>query len=266
MRITAALSWWNEKPEDLIKCIKGMTTIADSVVAVDGSYRRWPNGTPKSSDEEVTAITDACKEYGLECLILQPNRLWKGEIEKRSYLMSVATCNSDWVAVFDTDHIVLGNREEVRKELESYSNDVCRVSVLLDTPVNPDKKTEEASVTNWHLRCAENEAYQCAAIFRSLPGFRVERFHWWYSAIKDNQRMWIPYGGTTGNTTYPEIESVPLAAHYKITHTSLFRTEKQILSARAYYNDRVKVVEWTGQEEDVPGLPDPVWDYETLPF
>ena len=37
MIVTAALIWYDERSEDLERCVRGMATIADRVIAVDGA-------------------------------------------------------------------------------------------------------------------------------------------------------------------------------------------------------------------------------------
>jgi hypothetical protein len=46
----------------------------------------------------------------------------------------------------------------------------------------------------------------------------------------------------------------------------MMRTAEQIRLSRAFLNDRQKVVEWTGQEDDRPDLPRPVYDYSLVPW
>ena len=56
MIVTAALCWWNELPEDLERCVRGVANVADRVVALDGAYRRYPTGTARSSEAEYDEI------------------------------------------------------------------------------------------------------------------------------------------------------------------------------------------------------------------
>jgi hypothetical protein len=45
MIVTGILAWWDEPPELLDACIRGLGDIADRIVAVDGAYRRYPAAT-----------------------------------------------------------------------------------------------------------------------------------------------------------------------------------------------------------------------------
>ena len=96
-------------------------------------------------------------------------------------------------------------------------------------------------------------------IFRALPGMRYERFHWWLSGLLDGRRVWLD----GGDGSYPHPVRLAGVADYHVEHVCLRRTEAKILGNRAFCNDRMAVVQRTGQEDDVPGLPNPVWDYES---
>ena len=52
---------------------------------------------------------------------------------------------------------------------------------------------------------------------------------------------------------------------YRTEHRVLHRTTEQVKASRAFCNDRAEVVVKTGQEDDVPGLKPPVFDYVTVP-
>lgn len=259
MIVTAALSWWNEKPEDLSECIRGIASVADRVVALDGAYWRYPGATARSSNAEVDAIRETAIQSGLDCIILQPQRSWRGEIEKRSALFALSAVGSDWVVIVDTDHIISAHRKKVRAELESTDADT--ISVFLSTPKQQDRSVEETSATNWHASqsaCRE----RCALILRALPGLRVEKRHWWYSAYKGGEKVWL----AGGDDSAPGVVHADMSAPYEVEHRCLLRSREQMLAARAWYNDRVIVVERTGQEDSVPGLPEPRYDYDTVPY
>lgn len=259
MIVTAALPWWNERPEDLDACVRGMAGIADKVVALDGAYARYPEATPKSSAAEVAAIRDAAKDVGLECQILQPERLWAGQVEKRSYLLAMATVGSHWIATVDADHIIhVEDRELARRALRHVPVDV--VAVPYYTPANPERALEESAVGDWHVN-QMGEPQMIPHLWRALPGFRVERFHWWYSAVKDGKRVWL-WGG---DSTYPESRSQTFRYGYTVEHRTMMRTPEQIRLSRAFLNDRAKIVAETGQEDDQPMLPRPKFDYDTIP-
>lgn len=259
MIVTAALPWWGELPEDLDRCVRAMANVADRVVALDGAYARYPNATPRSSDDQVAAIRDAAKAVGLECQILQPDRLWAGQVEKRCYLLAMASVGSNWVATVDADHVIHANRDEVRIVLRTLSADALTVPYV--TPVNPDRSMDESAVGDWHkIQVAEPQFIP--HIWRALPGFRVERFHWWYSAIKGGERIWL-WGG---DGAYPSGVHQKMRRNYRIEHRTMMRTPEQIRLSRGFLNDRAEIVAKTGQEDDQPKLPRPVFDFDTVPL
>ena len=76
----------------------------------------------------------------------------------------------------------------------------------------------------------------------------------------DGHRKWISQGEATSGPV------PPLGCRYVVRHTTHTRDAAHILAGRAFCNDRIRVVERTGQEDDVPGLPPPVFDYATVPY
>jgi hypothetical protein len=199
----------------------------------------------------------------LDPLIIQPSRTWTGEIEKRSALFALAAAHSDWVIVVDADHVISADRENVRKELESATVDVF--DVPFSTPYVGSAR--EKSATNWHKQQAD-VVTTYPLILRALPGLTVERRHWWYVAYKGGHKVWMGGGDTSPDDCEPGLSAGhgTLRSRYAVEHRCLMRSEEQMLAARAWYNDRVIVVAKTGQEDSVPDLPEPRYDYVTVPY
>lgn len=254
MIVTAALCWWNERPEDLDRCVRGAGDIADRVVALDGAYERYPSATARSPRNQIAAIRDAAKAVGLECVIVQPDRLWRGQVEKRTHLLRIASEDSQWIATLDADHVITAERDDIRHFLKSHFGDV--VSVPYVTPLDPSRPLEDSAVGKWHEDQVA-ERWFIPHLWRALPGLRVERFHWWYSGLKHGKRMWL-WGG---DGSYPQAEIQRMRKGYQVEHRTLFRTEEQIRLSRGFLNDREKVVALTGQEDDLPVLPPPEYDF-----
>jgi len=255
--VTGALCWWNELPEDLDRCVRGLASIADRVVALDGAYARYPTATPRSSEAECDAIRKAASDMGMDCMILQPDHLWAGQVQKRSALLSLASIGTDWIATVDADHIITTGTE-ARRYLERATG-VDVISVPFWTPPNPDRTPSERSAGLWHEQQA-GYTFDIPQLYRALPGLRVEKRHWWYSAYKNGQKVWL-WGGDGG----PALPIVRMPADYLVEHRCLYRTPEQIRVSRGFLNDREKVVDLTGQEDDQPGLFAPQWDYERMP-
>lgn len=256
MIVTAALCWWNERPADLEACVKGIANIADRLVAVDGSYRRYPDATITSPSEQAEAIRRACERAGIECVIHLPDRLWAGQVEKRTFLLREAAKDSDWIVVVDTDHIIHTDRQKARAVLAAMPPRVRFVSVDFFTPLNKRRSLANSAATNWHVNAA-GQTTELAHIFRALPDFEVRKKHWHYYGTWGGSEVRLLYGGKAD-------EKLPVP--YVVEHRTLFRTRKQVLDSRAFLNDRQMVVQQTGQEDDVPGLPVPTWDFVTVPY
>lgn len=259
LTVTAALCWWDERPEDLVECVRGMANVADRVVALDGAYRRYPDATPQSPPEQAEAIRETAKEVGLECVVLTPDRLWAGQVEKRSYLLAMASVGSDWIVVVDADHVIHADRASVRAELANFSPEVDVITAPYYTPMS-ERGLGNSAATGWHRRIAGHRE-DVAFFFRALPGLRVEGFHWFYSGIKNGKRVWVLH-----NDDGPGLPRYRFRSFYEVEHRTLFRDERHILAGRAFCNDRVMVVDRTGQEDDMPNLPRPVFDYVSVPY
>jgi hypothetical protein len=257
--VTAALPWWNERPEDLDACVRAAGRVADRIIALDGAYARYPGATPTSDPAQAEAIRAAAADVGMECEIVLPPRVWRGQIEKRCRLLELATQQSDWIVTIDADHIIHTEREGTRGELEASFHDVYAVPYW--TPPNPERSVEESAAGLWHIQQVGTQPI-IPHIWRAHPGLRVEIHHWWYSAMIGGQRVWL---WVSGDVRYPTISWSYLKTPYSVEHRCLMRTPEQILASRAFLNDREMIVRRTGQEDDVPGLDPPVWDYKRIP-
>jgi hypothetical protein len=257
MIVTAALCWWNERPADLIACIEGAAKIADRVVALDGAYRRYPGATIASDPAQAKAIRAACAKAGLDCLVVTPDRLWAGQIEKRSLLLAMAAVGSEWIVTLDADHIIQTDREAVRNELYNSTADVVDVPFI--TP--KDRKRGNFAAGQWHLAQADGPQ-MIPQVWRASLQLSVERHHWWVSGIQNGQKVWA----WAGDETRRKLPHAAFVTPYTVEHRTLLRSEKQVLASRAFCNDREMVVARTGQEDDLPTLPRPVFDYVTVPI
>lgn len=259
MIITAALCWYDEPPELLERCVRGMANLCDRVVALDGAYRRYPGAQIASPPEQAETIRRTAAEVGLDAVILTPERLWAGQVEKRSYLIAMAAVRSDWIAVVDADHIIHADRDAIRAELAGYPASIDVLAVPYRTPAPSDGRSIAATAaTNWHARAPTFTDY-LGLTFRALPGLHVEGLHYYYSAWKDGRKVAVLNDGDC-------LPRHTTAAFYEVEHVTLQRDERRILAGRAFCNDRVGVVAQTGQEDDVPGLPAPIFDYTSVPY
>jgi hypothetical protein len=260
--VTAALPWYNERPEDLVDCVRGIANVADRLIALDGAYHRYPDAKARSDPDQAAAIRQTADEMGLECYVIQADRTWAGQVEKRCYLLAMAVVNSDWVVTVDADHIIKTDREKARSSLENLiRNHADVVEVTYFTPVHPERSVHDSSPGVWHEQQAGTRV-SIPHIYRAHPGLRVEKLHWWYSAVKGGERVWL----WSSAGTYPLVRHHTLGIPYEVEHRTLFRTKEQMLASRAFLNDRELIVAQTGQEDHMPGMKDPVYDYERMPW
>ena len=264
MRVTAALSWWNEDPAVLEACVRSAAGVADRIIAIDGAYARYPGATITSSAEQAEAIRSA----GLPCEIIVPDRLWRGQCEKRTALMQRAAEGSDWVLVLDADWVLHANGDGVRDELARSVSDVFEVPF-----VNPPNPQSSLAPSRWHQdQLARSESHP--VLYRALPGFQVERLHYYVSAMKGAERIWLQSDGPQdyadpptphSGTSYRTAVRALLTSECWIEHRWAWRSDDAKLREREYENDRWKVFHLTGQEDDQEGLPAPDYDSEEFP-
>lgn len=262
MTVTAALCWFDEPLWQLEDCIRGLPTVADRVVAVDGGYRRYPGAKAASPTEQADVIRKTAADVGLDCVIHVPTKVWPGQVAKRTFTLQLATDGlhprHDWFMAVDADHIWSGPREDIRRELANASRRVDGFLVRMYTPQNPDRPLSRSAAGDWHAKHA-GTYLSPQRIFRAYPDVRVEQFHWWYSAQKGNDRVWLWGGPSRVRTrrrmagppikTYPQANMSRLQSKFLVEHRCLFRERKQIERNRAFCEDRISIVQKTGQED-----------------
>ena len=251
MKITAALCWYDEPIETLERCVRSVAVVADRIVAYDGAYARWPGAKVRSNAKQAAAIRRAAK--GMECEVVIPKRLWAGQVEKRAALMAQAAKGSDWVLFVDADHELSGDRDTIRAQVAAAKRDVLDASFF--TPTNPDRPLKDSASHTWHVELA-GQTVGIPTLYRALPDLTVESFHWFISATKNGKHVWL--GGGQPEEPHGNLPGL------LVTHRCLTRDSAHVLANRAFCNDREMVVRVTGQEDDRPNLPRPVFEYDRL--
>jgi hypothetical protein len=241
------LAFFDEPVWQLEDCIRGLATVADRVVVVDGRYARYEAPYDNSPQEQIDVIRQVAEDVGLDCDIYVPDDgPWAGQVEKRNFLMNHAAQDCDWFMAVDADHIWTGPRDTIRAELQRTPTHVDGLIVRMFTPSNPDRPIEKSAAGKWHSDHADRWLSP-QRIFRSLPDVRVERFHWWYSAEKAGRRIWL-WGG---DRTRPHALMRDMRSPMVVEHRCLFREPLQIERNRVFCADRIAIVDETGQEDDV---------------
>ena len=232
------LAWWEERPEDLAAYVESVANLADLVVAFDGAYPITPGATIASDPEQAAAIRDAATAAGLEAEVVVPDRLWKGQVEKRDAMLRLAASRADWLLGLDTDCRVICNRAAVRAELKTTDAD----SILHDfyTPA-PDDPAEVVRLSPhpWHTGCA-GRTIEHSLLMRALPAMRVEQVHWGYSGVKHGRRITL---GRFSTDRYPAGVYRRLKAELRIDHLCFARDEARLERNRRYSarRDRFKM-------------------------
>lgn len=78
--------------------------VVDELVALDGRWKSYDDGSPSSSTaEEYDAIANGCITAGIKHRIIAHDRPWSSQVEKRAALMEFAGEDADWIFVLDGD-------------------------------------------------------------------------------------------------------------------------------------------------------------------
>lgn len=211
MKVVGLLSFYDEKANHLSASVGSLCRAGvDHVVAMDGAYQLYPDGTGYSGPEQHEAIRQACHDHGTGCTIVTPPGVWAGnEIEKRTALFRVghALCDpyTDWMFVIDADEQIT-HASDWRDQLEHTTRDVG--AVLHGEPgVRPRSERR---------------------LFRAHPdGIRVHGAHYFY--IDGEQRvLWGP-----GQIDRELVD-------IQMLHRPRARTEARNIARNVYYEMRLQ--------------------------
>lgn len=236
MRIVAMLAWWDEPADDLYDCVKSMRTLCDAVVAVDGAYEMTPGATRLSPPEQMAAIKQAAHDYGMDCAIYLPEKIWTGQVEKRAAMLEEACRDADWVIAVDSDHRLVGDREKIRKELARIGHGADSILHSFHTPM-PENPAEllRLSPHPWHTELA-GKTIDHSLLFRVLDDMRIDRDHWGYSGVRpDGLRIAV---GNWHGSQHPHGMYHRLAAPFRVDHMCFDRDLMRLDRNRAYCKTR----------------------------
>lgn len=132
MRVTACLSWFDERPQWLAEAILSLEGVADHLVALDGAYALLPDAKRISPGEQHIAIKDACARIAIGCDIhVPPEPFAENETEKRTLLFEHANRTSaDWFYIVDADELVTCVPWDLKDRLAQTKHDVVEVSMV----------------------------------------------------------------------------------------------------------------------------------------
>jgi hypothetical protein len=134
VRVIGLLSFYDEPAPAIAACL---TTLRERLgmehlVALDGAYAQFRGGRPASPPERQASVALACRELGMTCDVVVPERLWAGEVEKRTALFGLGYLRAepgDWFVVQDADVVVLEAPTDLRERLAATDRPAANVRV-----------------------------------------------------------------------------------------------------------------------------------------
>lgn len=221
-RLIGLLSFYDEPPQDLVACIKGLHDAGvDELVAVDGAYALYPGGTACSHPNQHAAIHLACRELGMGCHLHVPRTVWEGnEVEKRTFLFAAGLLVAepgDWYWPQDADMVPTVVPADLKERLAATEHDAADVQIL-------DVVALEAKQKDWPPR------FDLRGLFRAQP-LTVKTNHITY--MTDDGRMLRGWDG----------DDVPLEPALDLTdlvveHRPHTRPRERQLAKLQYYATR----------------------------
>jgi hypothetical protein len=162
MRLLGLLSFYDERPEDLVLYVASLTKAGvDHLVAVDGAYALYPDGKGSSEPNQRAALVMACDQAGIGLTLHTPTGAWAGnEAEKRGTLFALAWAaaeDGDWFFVLDTDELVRDVPADLKARLAGAEHDAAEVTVC-------DTVAMEANKPNWPTHFRQRRLFRAQPI------------------------------------------------------------------------------------------------------
>lgn len=159
--IVALLSWWEEDPAWLIRCVAGVSKFAHHLVAVDGAYERIEGAyiAPRSSGVQADAVVAAADGYGLGLTLYQPSAPWIGDqVAKRTFMFQLGGLTAgpgDWYFVVDADEVVVDVPADLEQQLGKAAVDGYEAAIVeqSDLPLRGLQPSRRFFQYDPHLRC-----------------------------------------------------------------------------------------------------------------
>lgn len=214
-RIIALLSWYDENPAWLTRCIHSLQQLpTDVLVAVDGAYQHFPDPQPTSPLEQSRAVTQAAEDIDIPLLWAEP-RVWPTEVDKRNHMFATAesiAIPGDWYFVIDSDEHVTQAPPDLHQRLQHSPFDVGATTLLEPTDLGP-------IIYPTHPK-----------FFRAIPGLRTVGDHFTYTT-PDGRRLW-------GDQRKHRLEARDDVTQVQVTHAKNLRHSDRRNAAETYYRTR----------------------------
>jgi len=226
VRVIGLLSWYEEPAPWLAECVAGLAQICDHLIAVDGPYALWPGATRKaaSGSEQADTIARAAAGAGIGCTIHVPREPWWGnEVAKRDYMfrlaMTMAQPGVDWLLRVDADEVFTQVPVDTKKVLAETEFDV-------------------AEVTLWERGDGADSQQPLRALFRALPGIRIQQAHYVVTVpgLDGGTRVLV------GNDTVHQAEPPLPLWDVRLEHRTRQRSASRRAQKNQYY-DRLPEIE-----------------------
>ena len=221
MRIVGALSWFDERPEDLYRAVTShaQAGLLDALVAVDGRYALYPSDRVVSSREEYDAISQAAAEHRLTLTLVRHEEPWPGEVRKRTatfqHALALSRIGRDFVWVIDGDNELLAPADGDAARALLASTDRHAAEVILSEPVR-----------EW-----DDVRRPMRQLFRALPGLCSLGRHYYYAARDGDS--WVFLSGAAERVV-PALELHGLV----VRHHHMDREQERRSAAYSYYAER----------------------------
>lgn len=242
MKLIGLLCWYDESPSWLAACVASMAAAGvDHVVAVDGAYRLYPEGRPRSSGNQQETILKVAYGTGIGATVHAPQELWAGnEVEKRGFMFKlaeqIAVPGRDWYLVMDADEILV-KADQLRAALDATDLNVAELLALeYQDPLSNPTTAKAARQINW----PREHGFKVRKFFRALPGLTVEGNHYTYGVPGNDVKLW---GNPTAGVQLED--ALDLSLDVKLEHRTNLRDVARKTSQVEYY----KVREQVGSEQ-----------------
>lgn len=242
MRLIALLCWWDERPSWLAATIGSLARIGvDHVVAVDGAYAGFAEGTARSGFEQAEQIALTCDSLNIGLTLHRPKDLWMlGEPEKRTHLFQLAACEAevgtDWLFAIDADEVVTRGTPRIKQELAAADYHVASAYLWQrddnDVP-GVARVARQVDVPNSH-------GTMQTRFFRAMDDMRAEITHYLYCGTLYDTRYLLRCHGDAVGATLPYAHALPHMPEciVEIEHRDQWRDMHRASIKRDYYRYR----------------------------
>lgn len=228
MKIVALISWYDEHPPWLAATVASVAKFVDEIVAVDGAYALYPQGTAQSDPVQAQTILETAAAAGIGATVYTPPTVWGGnEVEKRSHLFTLGeaiTTEDDWYFPIDADEVMKHASVRVRPALEETDLDVAEIT--LSERANVEQNI--ARQIDW----PETERHKHRQLFRAIRGLHVDTAHYHYKT-PGGFYLWGPE-----HICEPALD---LSMEVEVEHRNHLRTIARDKARREYYQRRERL-------------------------